>query len=1098
MACASPLGEGTGRPREERKVVSVLFCDLVGSTAAAHSADPEDVRRALTEYHAAVRAEIERFGGIVEKFIGDAAVGVWGVPQAHEDDAERAVRAARAILDGVAVDVRLAVNTGEVLATLDPLIDPGVGIVGDVVNTASRLQNAAPIGGILVGEGTMRATESIVVYEELEAVALKGKPDPVPVWRVVSVDPTAARGRGRAESPFVGRRREVDLLMGVFERSMDSRSLQLVTVIGEPGIGKSRLVAEFERLVEMRESLLRLRGRCLAYGDGIGFWPLAEAVKQYLGLNERDSAEEAEARLEKAVSGMEDAEWLRARLAPLIGLEGEGGDREAAFAAWQRFFDEIASRTPLVLVFEDLHWANPAMLDFVQYLAEWSTDVPLLVVGTARPELFEAHPQWGGGLANATTLALRPLDNADATALAGVLLGRVAASSLQATLVDRCGGNPLFAEEYARLLSERSASALESAEMPETVQALIAARIDTLSPERKDLLHDAAVIGKTFWAGAVAELGGRERGSVQGDLHELARKELLRRSRNSTVPADEEYSFWHDLVHQVTYEQIPRDQRADRHRRAARWIEQTAGERPGDRAELIAHHYLQALSLERDKDSEAAGGLRRSAIRFLTIAGERAVGLDVDHAIELLSRAIDLTKPDAPERGKILVLIGTSEMLAGRFDKAIPVLAEARRAADAIGDLETIAVAYFQEAEALFFGGAGDDYRQALVEAIARLDGERPTGGYALVLSSAAFGKLTQNDNESARALVQRAVSLADEVGDRFAYAAAVDIRGLLHLRLGDQAAISDFESAIEIFTMLGSPYATMAMTHLGSAIHNWYGPAKAERPLQEAGAHGRRIHNATYEVDALVFETDRRYDQGLWDGVLEIADRVEAWAASKSSSSAAWTMIALTKARVLALRGDFEAALAVAEPLAEHAEQLGDEDSVWALTSCAIVRWLDGRETSALELMRRVTPERMTSVSAVAEVTRLLVRLGASGHAHALLATLLTGPPKFFHNRFSAQAALAEASGDRKRAQDLFEAASSGWRQFGNPYELAHSLAGQARTASSLDAKTCSLAAESTTLFNELGVVDRARPSLGSWAADASKSSLMQALKDR
>jgi class 3 adenylate cyclase len=393
-SCGAALAAGSA-VLEERKVVSVVFCDLVGFTASAHSTDPEDVRRMLGAYQVAVRREFERFGGAVEKFIGDAVVGVWGVPQAHEDDAERAVRAALAVVHAVDVDVRIAVNTGEVLATLTPEVGAGVGVVGDVVNTASRLQAVAPVGGILAGETTVRLTSNVVEYHPFDPVTVKGKPQAVAVWRAVAVRaPASTRSN---ETPLYGRVSEMSLLQQVYGRARDESMAQLVSVIGEPGIGKSRLVAEFERWLDTEDRPIRLHGRCLAYGDGMGLWPLSEAVKQHLNLTETDGEDEARRRLERAVAGMGDAGWVRARLAPLVGLEGEGGERDEAFTAWQRFFDEIALRQTLVLVFDDLHWAHPTMLAFVHHLAEWSTGVPLMVVCTARPELLDAHPHWGAG-----------------------------------------------------------------------------------------------------------------------------------------------------------------------------------------------------------------------------------------------------------------------------------------------------------------------------------------------------------------------------------------------------------------------------------------------------------------------------------------------------------------------------------------------------------------------------------------------------------------------------------------------------------------------------------------------------------------------------
>ena len=424
-ACATPLEGPTGQARELRKTVTAVFCDVVGSTPLGERLDPEVLRAVLGEYFAVMREVAESHGGRVSKFIGDAVVAVFGVPQLHEDDALRAVRAAdemrarlamlntslRARWD-VEIETRMGVCTGEVVAGADDDV-----LLGDVMNTAARLEQAAAPGEILVADETYVLVRDAVIAEPLE-LTVKGKSSALRIWRLSHVDGAAAGHRRRFDRPLVGRERELRLLNEVFGRARADRGLQLVTVIGEPGIGKSRLLAEFEQNLDQGgENVTRLRGQCLAYGDGIGFWPLAEIVKQHLSITQTTSELDAGVRLAAAVEGMEDAPWLRARLAPLIGLPGEVGDREEVFTAWQRYFDEIADRTPLVLVFEDLHWADAALLAFLQHLLEWSADAPLLVLCTARPELLDAHAGWAGGAANATTLALRPLDHDETTRL---------------------------------------------------------------------------------------------------------------------------------------------------------------------------------------------------------------------------------------------------------------------------------------------------------------------------------------------------------------------------------------------------------------------------------------------------------------------------------------------------------------------------------------------------------------------------------------------------------------------------------------------------------------------------------------------------------
>jgi class 3 adenylate cyclase len=421
--CAAPLTTHPAAPvQEERKIVTVLFCDLVGFTAASEGADPEDVRSRIRPYHARLRQEIERYGGTVEKFIGDAVMAVFGAPTAHEDDAERAVRAGLRILEAIeelndqdpalALQVRIGINTGEAVVALGARPEEGEGIVtGDVVNTASRMQSAAPVDAIAVSEQTYRQTERVFDYEELEPVQVKGKTEPLALYR-----PLAVRARFGADvtrthtAPLVGRELEKPLLIGAFERSAQQRSCQLVTIVGEPGVGKSRLCAELFGYLEDRPGLVRWRqGRSLPYGEGIAFWALGEIVKAECGILESDSPEQATAKLEQALPADEpDRPWLLARLSPLVGTGGEPASQEESFTAWRRFLESLAEWRETILVFEDLHWADEALLSFLEHLADWSQRVPLLLLCTARPELQEQHPTWAAGLRNATTINLAP------------------------------------------------------------------------------------------------------------------------------------------------------------------------------------------------------------------------------------------------------------------------------------------------------------------------------------------------------------------------------------------------------------------------------------------------------------------------------------------------------------------------------------------------------------------------------------------------------------------------------------------------------------------------------------------------------------------
>ncbi|HET9648287.1 MAG TPA: AAA family ATPase, partial [Microlunatus sp.] len=603
---------------EERKVVTALFCDLVGFTALSESADPEDVDRMLTRYFAMARSAIEAFGGVVEKFIGDAVVGVFGVPAAHEDDPERAIRAGLRIaeeaehltsLDGGPLRLRVGINTGETLVRL--WVVPGSGerfLAGDAINTASRIQSVAPLMGVAVGQSTYDATRAVFEYADLPPAVLKGKTKPVPVFHAIA--PRARLGTDVTrvhDGPFVGREIDLALLKGVFDKTVAASTVQLVTIVGEPGMGKSRLVAELSRYVDSRPELVTWRqGRCLAYGDGITFWALSEVVKAHAGILDSDDSEQASAKLEAVLPDTQRA-WYRQRMLPLIGVAAAStAEREELFAAWTGFLEHVADDGPTVIVLEDLHWADEPMLDFLEHLADHATGVPLLVVGTARPELFERHSSYGSGLRTATSITLAPLSDDETSRLISGLLDAVAVpAEVQVDVLERAGGNPLFAEEYLRLLRDRGLLVLAGTSwaltpdadvpLPSTVQALLAARIDTLTPDAKALVADAAVVGKVFWDGALTAMSGTDAATVTAALRELTRKQLVRPARRSSIADQHEYAFWHVLTRDVAYAQLPRTARATKHLAAADWIEQTSLDRVEDVADVLAYHATSAL-----------------------------------------------------------------------------------------------------------------------------------------------------------------------------------------------------------------------------------------------------------------------------------------------------------------------------------------------------------------------------------------------------------------------------------------------------------------------------------------------------------------------
>ncbi|HEV3495566.1 MAG TPA: AAA family ATPase, partial [Actinomycetes bacterium] len=479
--------------------------------------------------------------------------------------------------------------------------------------------------------------------------------------------------------------------------------MQQVTVLGEPGVGKSRLVREFAGFVDAQPELVAWRrGHCLSYGEAVGFWALGEIVKAQAGIMESDDPLEVAAKLDTAVRAVagdaSEREWLKARLAPLVGLattaEAAAG-REESFMAWRRFLHLVAAASPLVLVIEDLHWADPALLDFLEQLVDQAGAADLLVVVTARPGLLDRRPGWGAGRPNASTVSLAPLDDQHTAVLIGALLGRsMLPAEVQSLLLERAGGNPLYAEEFVRLLTDRglltrhgNLAQVSDLPLPESVQAVIAARLDTLTPERKTLLQAAAVFGKVFWSGAIAAMEDLSEEEVSRGLAELERKELIRAVRRSAVEDEAEYSFWHVLIRDVAYAQIPRASRSRRHRAAAEWIQALAGDRVADRAELIAFHFTQALVHARAAMEPDLAELEGSTREALVLAGDSTIGLNLARAEAYYRQALELCPPGAPGRARVAARVGRAAFQAGRLAEAASFLEEAIAGFAAEGDV---------------------------------------------------------------------------------------------------------------------------------------------------------------------------------------------------------------------------------------------------------------------------------------------------------------------------------------------------------------------------------------------------------------------------
>ncbi len=688
--------------------MSVLFADLVAFTGYAEGRDPELVRDTLSRYFDAAREVIEHHGGIVEKFIGDAVMAAWGASRAHEDDAERAVRAALEVVSAVkalgdGLEARVAVLTGQAAVTVGAT---GQGMVaGDLVNTAARLQAVAPPGGVLVGESTMRASASAITFEEAGEQLLKGKEAPVPAWRALRVvSERGGRSRsGSLEPPFVGREVELRLLKDLLHVVARERRPRLISITGPAGIGKSRLAWEFEKYVDgLVEDVFWHRGRAPSYGEGVTFWALGEMVRKRAGLAESDDDATTRARIAETVAewvpDAKDREWVQPALLTLLGLEPPpAGGREVLFAAWRIFFERIATRSITVMLFEDLQWADGGQLDFIDHLMEWSKGVPLLVVTLARPDLLERRPGWGTSARSFNTIGLEPLTDEQMRELVTGLVPQMPAAAVAAILA-RADGIPLYAVETVRMLiaDGRLAEAqggtftpagdLGELAIPESLRALIASRLDAQEPADRSLLQDAAVLGKTFSAAALAAIAGEDVSALEPRLRSLVKRELLEISVDPRSPERGYYGFVQSVIREVAYDTLARRDRRSRHLAAARYFEALGDD---ELAGVLSTHYLAAYDAS-DPGKEAAA-LKIQARLALRGAADRAMDLGaIDQAIACLTQALQITDETA-ERAEVLERAADAADLDARYEEAERLAHDAVAAYEAVGDRSGVA-----------------------------------------------------------------------------------------------------------------------------------------------------------------------------------------------------------------------------------------------------------------------------------------------------------------------------------------------------------------------------------------------------------------------
>jgi class 3 adenylate cyclase/tetratricopeptide (TPR) repeat protein len=1007
--------------RRERKVVTVVFCDLVGFTARAESMDPEDVEALLVPYHERLRDELERRGGTVEKFIGDAVMALFGAPTAHEDDPERAVRACLAIRDWAiaeeGVQVRIAAATGEALIRLDARPEAGEGMAsGDVVNTAARLQSAAPVNGVIVDETTYRAARHTIDYRQAEPVEAKGKAEPIVIWEAVE-----ARARFGTEvldhvaGELVGREREIDALWAAFDRVRDERSPQLVTLVGVPGIGKSRLLYELSRRVDAEPELTTWRqGRCLAYGDGITFWALAEIIKAQAGINEADDDTSATEKLRRAAEEIvdpADADWVAARLRPLAGLEDEselgGGRGTEAFAAWRRFFEELAAVRPLILVFEDLQWADEGLLDFVDQLVDWVTDVPMLVVCTARPELLARRPNWAGGKLNASTIALEPLSEVETARLMAALLDRsVLPADVQQTLLERAGGNPLYAEQFAQLYVERGSA--EDLPLPETLQGIISARLDGLPVEEKAFLHAGAVVGKVFWTGGL----GDDAVETEPIVHSLARKGFLRRQRRSSVPGEVELSFAHALVRDVAYGQMPRAERASRHRAVAEWLESLG--RSEDHAEMLAYHWRSALELAGASGEDTTDLAERTRLALVE-AGDRAFGLNAfGAAATYYTDALGLWPVDAAGRAALLFRRGHAFHVLGD-EQQEAALEEARDALLEIGDAETAGQAEAFLSRTAWYRGHGEAARLHIERAQELVADAGPRPAKARVLCLLARLRMLSGEPDDAIEIATEALGLADTLDLDEIRIHALTTIGSAKAFLNNTGD-AELERALELAKAVNSPLGGVVLNNLAVLASRTAELDRAEGLLLEtldlALQFGDR-EQVRFTRANLLYHSHRH---GRWDDLLEEAGRFIA--ECENSPHNMETAARELRGRARFARGDVEAALADWQRGITLAREMESPERLLpGLLQLARGLMLLGRQDEARVLVAEgmgIAEANPSIAGPLAIVADQATALGVAGEIVEIIELAPDGPWK--------DAALADARGEHSRAADIYE----------------------------------------------------------------------------
>jgi class 3 adenylate cyclase/tetratricopeptide (TPR) repeat protein len=984
MACGGALeaengGAGAARAgaaellvREERRTVTVLFADLSGYTAVAERLDHETVKALVDRCLGRLGEEVERVGGRVDKYMGDAVMAIFGAPVAHEDDPERAVRAAiamqaamgelnqRLLADhGFEFALRVGVNTGEVLAGR---VGEAYTVIGDAVNVASRLQTSAPPGTITVGERTRRATGDVIEYLPLEPLTLKGKAEPVAAWRAGSLleEHTGSARKLRRESPMVGRHDEGAALQMQFARVARTDTPHLVTVLGQAGVGKTRLLRELERWLGALEPPARVRwGRCLPFGSSVVYWPLSEMLRAECAIADGDPAELAWAKLSEHLTSRlpgDDAEEVARRIAPLarlLGIEAPDANgsperedaqstREAFFGAVRTCVEALSQGEPLVLAWEDIHWADEGMLDLIEYLSQW-VRAPVLQVCLARDELIERRPSWSTSRRGNTSVFLDPLAAADTRELIGSLLNDTAATpEVLEALAARAEGNPLFAEEMVQRLAEEGGG--RAAELPDTVQGLLAARLDSLAPLERHLVAHAAVVGRIFWQGALAPVAAAEGGDLQAALATLREKDIIVPGEGARLADEEQLAFKHVLIRDVAYEMLPKAVRARKHFEVGMFIEQRAGERRHEVVALLAEHYGRAatLGMEVRLDPEELAPLRSKALQFLEAAGDTASGLySNQEALAHYGLAASLGAGDHALEARIREKQGDLALRLGRVDAAIEVWQQGLEYFGDREDLEHVAELHRKIGAALAHKGERTEAIQHHQQGINLIKDRPPSLALVRLYEEAAWLYMQVGDNMLAIYASEKALRLAERLGEVRAASRAHGIFGRVFGRIGDTVkARENLERAIELAKDSDENETVLAMLALGHHLENAEGDyAAAEPAYADALALAQRIGDVPAQIELHAALAQLAFYRCDWGQVARFNDTSAELA--EREGLVGKLCLPYTLRGLLAWRdGDWEASAHMFRRARELADQVGwSEVAFNALTGLAVTQ---------------------------------------------------------------------------------------------------------------------------------------------------------------